>query len=115
MATPTLSAIDPDAKSAVIFTLARQAAVKAIKQQLHASGRRLSKLSCKTIYELASVYLEANRQALIEQAIETINKSPTFRKFYEREQRDRAKLRTKAQQQNSHKSMTSPVQMSGAK
>ena len=55
--------------SAVMATLARRAAINAVKQQVRASGRHLSELSSRTINELASVYLEAKRQALIEQAI----------------------------------------------
>jgi hypothetical protein len=100
--------------SAVIATLARRAAVDAIKQQVRATGAKWSELSCRTINELASVYLEANRQALIEQAIETIAKSPTLRKYYEREQRDRAKLNKNAQTENEPKSVTSAVQNSSA-
>jgi len=101
--------------SAVIATLARRAAINAVKQQVHASGCRLSELSCKTINELASVYLEANRQALIEQAIGIINKSLTLLKYYEREQRQRAKLRKNAQRSNHCSNGTIFVQMSGAK
>jgi len=101
--------------SAVMATLARRAAINAVKQQVRASGRRLSELSSRTINELASVYLEANRQALIEQAIEIIDKSPTFRKFYEREQRERAKLRRNAQVTKPCFDTTISVQMSGAK
>lgn len=115
MATQTISPIDPSAKSAVVFTLARQRAIKAVKQQVLASRAKWSELSCRTVNELASVYLAANRQVLIEQAIETISKSPVLRKFYEREQGRRAKLSNNAQATEPSNSTTSTVQKSGAK
>jgi hypothetical protein len=101
--------------SAVISTLARQSAIKAIKERLRAQGVKLSHVSARDICLCADAYFETNRQALIEQAIEIINKSPTFRKYYEREQRERVKLRRNAQRSGRCSNTTFSVQMSGAK
>ena len=112
---PMIEAKDIVLPSAVISTLARQTAIKAIKERLHAQGVKLSHVSARDIHLWADAYFEANRQALIEQAVTTISKSPTFRKYYEREQRGLAKLERNAQQPKPHKSTTSTVQMLGAK
>jgi hypothetical protein len=82
---------------------------------VQASGAKCSELSARTIHELANAYLEANRRALIEQAIATIARSPTFRKYYGREQRERAKLERNAQTQKPCSSKQISVQNSGAK
>jgi hypothetical protein len=100
--------------SAVISTLARQSAIKAIKERLRAQGVKLSHVSARDIGLWADAYFETNRQALIEQAIEIINKSPTFRKYYEREQRERAKLRRNAQPRKPCSNTAILVQKSGA-
>jgi hypothetical protein len=101
--------------SAVIATLARQSAIKAIKERLRAQGVKLSHVSARDIGFWADAYIEANRQVLVEQAIEIVNKSPTFRKFYEREQRERAKLRSNAQFRKPCSDTTISVRMLGAK
>jgi hypothetical protein len=62
----------------------------------------------------ADAYLEVHRQELIEQAMEMVSSSRELRKLYEREQRQRAKLKTNAQSESEPKSTTSAVQMSGA-
>jgi hypothetical protein len=78
------------------------------------AGRQAQSVSARDIGLWVDAYIEANRQALIEQAIEIVNHSPTFRKFYEREQRERAKLRKNAQTQKPCSNTTISVQMSGA-
>ena len=115
MATQMLSLSQPIGnRSAVLCTLARQRAVNVIKRQLQAQGIRLNDVTVRDIHIWADAYLEVHRQELIEQAMEMVSSSPELRKLYEREQRQRAKLRTNAQKENEPRSTTSTVQMSGA-
>ena len=116
MATQTLPLSQPCGnRSAVLCTLARQKAIKAIKRQLQARGIRITDVTARDIHIWADAYLAAHRQELIEQAIEMVSSSQELRKLYEREQRQlRANLSNNAQKENEPKSITSTVQISGA-
>lgn len=88
MATQMLSLSQPYGnRSAVLCTLARQKAIKAIKRQIQSQGLRLANFSARDIHIWVDAYLEAHRQELIEQAKEMVSKSPELCKLYEREQR----------------------------
>jgi hypothetical protein len=116
MATETISLSQPFGnRSAVLCTLARQKAVKAIKRQLQARGIRLNDVTARDIHIWADAYLEVHRQELIEQAMEMVSSSRELRKLYEREQRQRAKLNNSAQMRQPFKSTTSAVQNSCSK
>ena len=92
MATQMLSLSQPSGnRSAVLCTLARQKAVKAVKERLRAQGLKLAQFSAGDIYILADAYFEVHRQRLIEAAIETVSNSQELRKLYAREQRQRAR------------------------
>jgi uroporphyrinogen-III decarboxylase len=52
-----------------------------------AQGLRLAHFSARDIHIRADAYFEAHRQTLIEEALETVCKSPQLRTLYEREQR----------------------------
>jgi hypothetical protein len=80
MATQTLSLISQPVgnRSAVLRTLARQKAIRAIKEQLRAQGLRLAQFSSREIHIRAEQYLEVHRQELIEQAIETVSNSRSY-------------------------------------
>lgn len=85
-------------RSAVLCTLARRAAVKAIKRQLQAQGIPIAQLTARDIHMQADAYFQLHRQQLVEEAIEAVSKSQELRKLYEREQHQlRAKLKTNAQ------------------
>jgi hypothetical protein len=71
--------------SAVIATLARQAALKAIKLDLTKRGAKVRDFDLRTLLSLADAYAEVHRKELAAQAIETINGCPKLRKMYERE------------------------------
>lgn len=74
-------------RSAVVCTLARQKAIQAIKRQFQAQGLRVAQFSARDIHIKADAYFTAHRQALIEEALETVRKSPQLRTLYEKEQR----------------------------
>ena len=79
-------------RSAVIATLARQAAIKAVKGQLQAQGLKLHHFAQRTIVAAADEYLAEHRQALVEEAAEKVRTSPALRALYDREQRRRQQL-----------------------
>lgn len=88
MATQMLSLSQPYGnRSAVLFTLARQKAIQATKRQLQAQGLRVAHFSARDISIAANGYFEEHREALIEEALETVRKSPQLRTLYEKEQR----------------------------
>ncbi len=78
--------------SAVIVTLARQAAIKAVKRQLQAQGRNIAYMSNREIVALADEYLAQHRHALLAQTRELVCSAPELRELYEREQRQRQRL-----------------------
>jgi hypothetical protein len=93
MATQMLPLRQPSGnRSAVLCTLARQKAVKAVKHQLQARGIRLNDVAARDIHIWADAYLEVHRQELIEQAMEMVSSGRELRKLYEREHRQRVKL-----------------------
>ena len=77
MATQTISLSQPYCnRSAVLCTLARQKAIKAIKPEFQVQGLRLAHFSAREIHIRADAYFEAHRQTLIAEAMETVRKSP---------------------------------------
>ena len=74
--------------SAVIVGLARQAALKAVKQELRDLGLRLSRFTARDLKIMANDYLAQHREALIAETWQRLQSSPTPRAFYEREERD---------------------------
>lgn len=61
-----------------VATLARQAAIKAVKRQLQAQGVKLYSLSAKDIRALADVYLAQHREQLVAEAKQIVATSPLF-------------------------------------
>jgi hypothetical protein len=77
----------------VIVTLAKQAAIKAVKRELRAQGIELYQFAQREIVAMAREYLVRHRQRLVEEAAETVRKVPELRTLHEREQRDRRRNR----------------------
>jgi hypothetical protein len=86
------SGILPPQPSAVIFTLAKQAAIKAVKRQLQAEGRKLSSMSQSDISALANEHLAQHRDALLAHTWQYIQSAPALRELYDREQRKRQRM-----------------------
>jgi hypothetical protein len=101
--------------SAAIYTLAMYRAKKAVKEQLRRKGVKLSEVTARDIQILARLELDLRGPEFVAQAKEMIASSPELTKMYEKEQRQRAKLRTNAQSKIEPISITSAVQISGAK
>ncbi len=59
-----------------VITLARHSAIKAVKADFRAQGRRLGDVSSKDIHILADEYLAAHRERLVAEAKELIATSP---------------------------------------
>jgi hypothetical protein len=78
--------------SFVIVTLARQAAIKAVKRQLRAQGLKPQYMAKREIVGLAEEYLAHHRQALLAQTWERVCSAPELRELYDREQRKRQRL-----------------------
>jgi type 1 fimbriae regulatory protein FimE len=80
MATQTVLLSPPYGnRSAVLYTLARRAVIKAVKARFQAQGVRLSYISIRDIRAFADAYFAANRQALIEEAMAIVRKVPQLR------------------------------------
>ncbi len=77
--------------SAVIMTLARQAAIKAVELQIHAKGLRPIYVERQIIFSAAQAYLRDHPE-LIEQAEETVRNHPKLRTLAERQDRQRRKI-----------------------
>jgi hypothetical protein len=77
--------------SAMIMTLAKLAAIKAVKRDMQAQGVKLSSIQRKVITAIANGYLTQHPE-LIEEAAETVRKVPQFRTLYEREMRQRRRI-----------------------
>jgi hypothetical protein len=101
--------------SAAIYTLAMYRAKKAVKEQLRRKGVKLSEVTARDIQILARLELDLRGPEFVAQGKEMIASSPELTKMYEKEQRQRAKLRTNAQSKIEPISITSAVQISGAK
>jgi hypothetical protein len=90
-------------------------AKKAVKEQLRRKGVKLSEVTARDIQILARLELDLRGPEFVAQAKEMIASSPELTKMYEKERRQRAKLRTNAQSKIEPISITSAVQISGAK
>ena len=75
--------------SAVIATLARQAALKAVKAELRAPGRKPNSFTLPELRHQANDYFAEHRAELIAQTWEWVRSSPSLRELYDREQHDR--------------------------
>jgi len=82
----------PPQFSAVIVTLARQAAIKAVKRQLQAQGLKPQYMAKREIVGLAEEYLLEHRQVLLAQTWQRVCSAPELRELYDREQRKRQRL-----------------------
>jgi uroporphyrinogen-III synthase len=65
----------------VIMTLARQAAIKAVKRRLQAQGLKPQHIPAKEIRALAEEYLQQHRARLMAEAAELIATSPAFERW----------------------------------
>jgi hypothetical protein len=74
--------------SAVIAT-ARQAALKAVKAELRAQGRKPNSFTLPELRHQANDYFAERRAELIAQTWEWVRSSPSLRELYDREQHDR--------------------------
>jgi hypothetical protein len=101
--------------SATIAVLAESRARKQVKEMLRREGYKVSAYTAAEIKVMARVWAAMHRDELVADAKAMIAKSPELTKRYEKEQRQRAKLSSDAQTQEPQKSITSAVQISGAK
>jgi hypothetical protein len=74
--------------SATIITLAKLAAIKAVKRDVQARGPRPVHVERQVIVSAATIYLREHPE-LLEQAAETVRLHPELRTLYEREERRR--------------------------
>jgi hypothetical protein len=70
------------------MTVAKLAAMKAVKRDMQARGLRFAHIEHQTIVSAACMYLR-DHPDLIEQAAETVRKVPQLRTLAEREERRR--------------------------
>jgi hypothetical protein len=82
----------PPQPSFVIAVLARQAAIKAVKEQLRQQGLKPAYMAKREIVGLAEDYLVEHRRLLLAQAWERVCSAPELRELYDREQRKRQRL-----------------------
>jgi hypothetical protein len=82
--------------SAIVATLAKQSAIKAIKEEIRAKGGKVSELS-RVIEALADAYSAAHRDELAAQAKITITNCSELRKMYAQEQQRFAKINNSVQ------------------
>jgi len=92
----------PPHPSAVIVTLARQAAIKAVKEQLRRQGLKPGYLAKREIVGLAEDYLAQHRHALLAQTWQRVCSAPELRELYDREQRKRQRLLERISQNLQH-------------
>jgi hypothetical protein len=84
MATQTVLRNQPFGnRSAVLCILARRAAIKAVKADFQARGKRLSYISARDIRACADAYLANHQQELFAEAMETVQLGPEIRTLYE--------------------------------
>jgi len=74
--------------SSTIMTVAKLAAIKAVKRHMQAQGLKTAHIERQAIMSAANVYLRDHPE-LIDQAAETVRKVPQLRTLYERELRRR--------------------------
>ncbi len=95
--------------NAAIATLARLAAVMAVKRRLHCQGAKVHRIPAREISALAQEYLKQHRARLIAEAAQLIATSPAFQRWR------CADIERFAQDAKPRKTGTSVVQISGAK
>jgi hypothetical protein len=74
--------------SLMIMTLAKLAAIEAVKREMQAQGQKPARIKQGVITKAANVYLTQHPE-LIKEAAETVRKVPQLRTLYEREMRQR--------------------------
>ena len=79
--------------SMVVAVLARQKAIKIIKQQLKSRGIKLSQVQPKAVKAAANDYLYTHPE-LIEEVKRTVQLVPEFRTLWEKEQRELRRIRS---------------------
>ena len=89
-----------------IVGVARFAAMKAVKQRLRDQGLRPVHIEHKVIRAAADAYLDQYWNELLEEATETIDRWPPFRKLAEAEAKRRAKAIQKTSLQQRANSST---------
>ena len=94
-----------------VMTLARMRAKKAVLLGLRAQGLKPQHFSAREIAVLAEYYLNQHRAELVGEATEAIATWPGFARW----RLPSANIQTNAQSESEPKSMTSVVQMSGAR
>jgi hypothetical protein len=82
------------AQRAAIATLARQRAIKAVKQQLLSQGRRWRDMDRRDLVVMANEYLRQHPTELIAEAAETVRTNPKLRTLVERQARQLARNRS---------------------
>ena len=90
MATELIPSL-PLRPSFVLITLARQSARWAVKEQLRAQGLKPQHMRASEINAAANLYFVAHSRALMEEAWQRCQRCPDLMRFYEKEQKDRAK------------------------
>jgi hypothetical protein len=103
--------------SLIVLTVARTAAIKAVKQRMQAQGIKLAYIECSEIARTAMAYLRDHPE-LIEHGAETIAGVPALRRLAEREARDhasRANVSSDAQSRKPCSTSTTPVHISRTK
>jgi len=74
--------------NATIITLAKLAAIKAVKRDIQAQGGKPAYIERQIMVAAANTYLREHPE-LIEEAAETVRKVPQLRTLAEREERQR--------------------------
>ena len=74
--------------NAVVMTVARLAAINAVKRNMQAEGLKVAHVERRIIVSVARDYL-CDHPELIEQATETVREVPQLRTLAEREERRR--------------------------
>jgi hypothetical protein len=95
--------------NSAVRTIALYRAKKAVQAQIRARGGRISDYSCRDMSTMANDHFAQHRDELIARATEVVATFPEFSPLV------CAYVVTSAQSQSGPKSITSTVQMSGAK
>jgi hypothetical protein len=74
--------------NATIMTIARLAAIKAVKRNMQAQGLKVAHIERHVIISAANIYLNDHPE-LIKESAETVRKVPQLRTLAEREERRR--------------------------
>jgi uncharacterized coiled-coil DUF342 family protein len=89
--------------SHVIAVLGRQAAIKAVKQQLQAQGLKPQCIDRKMIFAAVDEYVAEHRQVLLAQTWQRVCSAPELRELHDREQRQRQKQEGRQTQEGQRK------------